>query len=78
MDGLFDPWDVRSWIREGCSCCSVATLGMRLGNWVWGTERETTQSEILDFLLHEVHEFLLAWLVIWQRVHDEVGGWVLP
>lgn len=25
--------------KEGCSWCSVATLGMRLGDWIWGNGR---------------------------------------
>lgn len=38
-NGLWDPQVIREWPKEGCSGCSIAALGVRLEDWIWGTER---------------------------------------
>ena len=45
MNGSRESW-------EGCHGCSAAELGMELGDWIWGKERENARSmgSLLFFL----------------------------
>lgn len=51
VDSLWDPQEMCPEGREGCTSCSVAVLGTRLGNWVWGNAEKGEGLQAVNLLL---------------------------